>query len=66
MNGILVITSSIDRGTRLNGSLLSDKRCDLIVDLSMVTLEDGRMTGSRMSVNMSGSMGRRLAILSVV
>lgn len=51
----LGITSSMFRGTRLKGSLVSESRCDLIVDRSMTALDDGSVTGSRMTVNMRGS-----------
>ena len=45
----------MDKGIRLKGSLESDSKCDLIVDLSTTTLDDGSVTGSRMRVYMSGS-----------
>ena len=34
---------------------MSDKRCDLMVDRSIVVLEEGKITGSRMIVYMRGS-----------
>lgn len=38
---------------------MSESKCDLIVGLSMVTLDEGRITGSRMRVNMRGSVMKR-------
>ena len=52
------MTSSRVRGTRLNGSLESDRRCDLIVALSRTARDEGSVTGSRMRVYMSGSTKR--------
>ena len=52
---VLGTTSSSLSGTRLKGSVVSDKRCDLMVDRSIVVLEDGKITGSRMIVYMRGS-----------
>ena len=40
---------------RLKGSFASESRWDLMVDRSMTVLEEGRITGSRMRVYMSGS-----------
>ena len=51
----LGMTSSRVRGIRLNGSLVSDNRCDLIVDRSTIVRDEGSVTGSRMRVYMSGS-----------
>lgn len=56
----LGMTSSMDKGARLNGSLVSESRCDLIVARSMMVLEDGNMTGSRISVNIKGSAGNTI------
>ena len=49
------MTASIDKGDRLKGSLESDNRCDLIVARSRIVLDDGSITGSLITVNMSGS-----------
>lgn len=48
-------TSSIFRGARLKGSFGSERRCERMVERSMVVREVGRMTGSVMRVNMRGS-----------
>ena len=49
------MTSSILRGTRLNGSLGSLRRCDRIVERSIVTREAGRITGSSIRLKIRGS-----------
>ena len=49
------MTSSIFRGARLNGSLGSLRRWERMVDLSIDVFEVGRMTGSSISVYISGS-----------
>ena len=54
-------TSSMFSGDRLNGSLESESKCALMVDLSMVTFEEGRMTGSRMRVNINGSIPKQIS-----
>lgn len=48
-------TSSIESGTRLNGSLVSDNKCDLMVDRSTTARDEGNVTGSRITVNIRGS-----------
>jgi hypothetical protein len=48
-------TSSIERGARLNGSFESDNKWDLIVALSRTVFDEGRSTGSRITVNIKGS-----------
>lgn len=53
---ILGTTSSMESGARLNGSVGSDKRWDLIVDRSIVVFDDGNTTGSRISVYIKGSV----------
>src|SRR5258708_35583153 len=52
------ITSSNENAVRLKGSFASERRGDLIVDRSMTVREIGRITGSRMTVNISGSARR--------
>src|SRR5258707_5905772 len=52
------ITSSNENAVRLKGSFASERRWDLIVDRSMTVREIGRITGSRMTVNISGSARR--------
>jgi len=52
------ITSSNENAVRLKGSFASERRQDLIVDRSMTVREVGRTTGSRMTVNISGSARR--------
>lgn len=54
-NYSLGITSSIFSGARLKGSFESDNKWDLMVDLSMMAREVGRMTGSLITVNIKGS-----------
>lgn len=54
-DNLLETTSSIASGIRLNGSVVSDSKCDLIVDRSMVVRDVGSMTGSLIMENMSGS-----------
>lgn len=56
--------SSSLSGIRLKGSVGSERRCDLMVDRSMVVLDEGRMTGSRMRVYMSGSEADKRAMAS--
>ena len=51
----LGITSSIFSGERLNGSFGSESKCDLIVALSTTTRDDGKVTGSLMTVYKSES-----------
>lgn len=60
------MTSSMERGARLKGSFESDNRCDLIVDRSMMVLDEGSMTGSRMTVAISGSAQRIMSYRSRV
>ena len=50
-------TSSIFRGARLNGSIESLSRYELIVERSKVTFEVGRITGSSIRVDIRGSVG---------
>lgn len=45
-------------GARLNGSFESDNRWDFIVARSRMVLDDGRQTGSRITVNINGSYGK--------
>ena len=47
---VLGITSSILRGARLNGSFWSESKCDFIVALSTTARDDGKVTGSFMTV----------------
>lgn len=50
------ITSFILSGDLLKGSVVSDKRCDLMVERSRMFLEDGSITGSRIKVAINGSV----------
>lgn len=50
------MTSSILSGDRLKGSVVSDNRCDLIVERSIIVLEEGSIIGSRIKVAISGSV----------
>lgn len=45
-------------GARLNGSFESDNRWDLIVARSRMVLDDGKQTGSRITVNINGSCNK--------
>ena len=49
------MTSSMARGARLKGSFESDNKWDLIVARSMIVFDDGNITGSRITVAISGS-----------
>ena len=55
------MTSSMVRGIRLKGSFESESKCDLMVGRSMIVREDGSMTGSRITVYMSGSAGKNVS-----
>jgi hypothetical protein len=55
LQDIPAITSSMESGALLKGSLVSDKRCLLIVERSTIALDEGSMTGSRISVAITGS-----------
>ena len=46
----LGMASSIFKGARLNGSFESESRCDLIVAISTTARDDGKVTGSFMTV----------------
>ena len=47
------------KGARLNGSLESDNRWDFIVARSRMVLDDGKQTGSRITVNINGSLKKK-------
>jgi hypothetical protein len=49
------MTSSMARGARLKGSFESDNKWDLIVARSIIVFDDGNITGSRITVAISGS-----------
>ena len=59
-NNLPGTTSSIVNGARLNGSFESDNRCDFIVARSRMVLDDGKQTGSRITVNINGSCGKEI------
>ena len=58
----LGITSSIFKGARLNGSFESESRCDLIVALSTTARDDGKVTGSFMTVYSRASIVHQASV----
>lgn len=56
-SNLLGRTSSIFSGARLNGSIESLSRYELIVERSKVTFEVGKITGSSIRVDIRGSVG---------
>lgn len=58
----LGMTSSIFKGARLNGSFESESRCDLIVALSTTARDDGKVTGSFITVYNRPSIIRPVSI----
>lgn len=57
-NDLLGCSISNVSGFRLNGSVVSESRCDFIVDMSTVTPDVGKITGFFIMVAINGSNKR--------